>query len=383
MKLLEDARRAMEALEKKGRLRGRRTFEGAMGQRLLLEGREVHNFSSNDYLGLAADERLVLAAKQAGRGLGAGASRLIVSPAVHRELERSLAQWLHREDVQLFNSGYAANVGVLSTIAGDGTVVFSDELNHASIIDGCRLSRAKVVVYRHADYGDLEEKLASAGESRKLVVSESLFSMDGDLADVSRLRVLADSFGATLMLDEAHAVGVRGPQGRGVAAELGVVPDLLIGTLGKAFGCYGAFVAGDAVVMDWLWNRARSLVFSTGLPALLSEAALEALEIICSEEGDRRRERVEANWKGLAARLGVVAQSQIVPWLVGSDSDAVAVSNRLLAAGVFVQAIRPPTVPEGTARLRIALGTHAADAMDALAGALGALSLAPGAPPVG
>ncbi len=373
MKLLDDARRAIEALEKKGRLRGRRAFEGAMGHRLLLEGREVHNFSSNDYLGLAGDERLVHAANQSS-GLGAGASRLIVSPAVHRELERSLARWLQREDVQLFNSGYAANVGMLSTIAGEGTVVFSDELNHASIIDGCRLSRAKVVVYRHADIEDLEEKLASVGECRKLVVSESLFSMDGDLADVGQLRALADRYGAALVLDEAHAVGVRGPQGRGVAAELGVVPDLLIGTLGKAFGCYGAFVAGDAVVMDWLWNRARSLVFSTGLPALLSEAALVALEIICSDEGARRRDQVEANWRSVATRLGVPAQSQIVPWLVGADSDAVALSNRLLEAGVFVQAIRPPTVPEGTARLRIALGTHATDAMDALVGALGTIS---------
>lgn len=370
MKLAEDARRVIEALEEKGRLRQRRAFDGAMGQRLRLEGREVHNFSSNDYLGLAADERLVTAAMQAGGGLGAGASRLIVSPAVHRELERGLAQWLQVEAVQLFNSGYAANVGVLSTIAGAGAVVFSDELNHASIIDGCRLSRARVLVYRHADYADLEEKLAGAGEGRKLVVSESLFSMDGDVADVARLRALADAHGAALVLDEAHAIGVRGPQGRGVAAEFGVVPDLLIGTLGKAFGCYGAFAAGDAVVMDWLWNRARSLVFSTGLPGLLSEAALVALAIVDSEEGERRRQQVEANWKGLGGRLGVEAQSQIVPWVVGSDSDAVALSGRLLEAGVFVQAIRPPTVPEGTARLRIALGTHTEEAMAALVEAL-------------
>lgn len=370
MKLSEDARLVLDALEEKGRLRRRRAFEGAMGQRLLLDGREVHNFSSNDYLGLAGDERLLQASVRANCGLGAGASRLIVSPAVHRELEVALAQWLGTEDVQLFNSGYAANVGVLSTIAGEGTVAFSDELNHASIIDGCRLSRAKVVVYRHADYADLEEKLAAAKDRRKLVVSESLFSMDGDLADVRQLRTLADRYDATLVLDEAHAVGVWGPQGRGVAAQQGVVPDLLIGTLGKAFGCYGAFAAGPSVVMDWLWNRARSLVFSTGLPGLLSEAALVALEIIRSEEGDQLRRQVAANWQELAARLGVAAQSQIVPWVVGLDSEAVALSGRLLEAGLFVQAIRPPTVPEGTARLRIALGPHAPQALEALVSAL-------------
>lgn len=371
MKLAEEARRTLEALEEKGRLRQRRGFQGPMGPRLLLDGREVHNFSSNDYLGLAGDVRLAQAARSAARGVGSGASRLIVGPQVHRDLELALAGWLETEDVQLFNSGYAANVGVLSTIAMEGAVVFSDELNHASIIDGCRLSRAKVVVYRHGDYAELEERLSATQAPRKLVVSESLFSMDGDVADVGRLRALADRYAAALVLDEAHALGVRGPQGRGVAAERGVVPDLLIGTLGKAFGCYGAFVAGPAVVMDWLWNRARSLVFSTGLPGLLSEVALAALAIIRSAEGDRLRRQVEANWRELAARLGVAAQSQIVPWVVGLDGDAVALSRRLLEAGLFVQAIRPPTVPEGTARLRIAMGPHGSEAVDLLVAALG------------
>lgn len=369
MKLRERALRTLAELQAKGRVRQRRSFVGAMGHRLVVDGREVFNFSANDYLGLAGDVRLARALDRL-EGVGSGSSRLIVGPAAHRELEQALAAWWEVEAVQLFNSGYAANVGVLSALAGPGTVVFSDELNHASIIDGCRLSRAQVVVYRHADYADLERKLEEAEQADKLVVSETLFSMDGDLADVRLLRSLADRYSAALMLDEAHAVGVMGPKGRGVAAACGVVPEVMIGTLGKAFGCYGAFVAAEGPVIDWLWNRARSLVFSTALPGGLSEVALTALEIVSSSEGDALRAKVAANWAEVGSRLGVKAESQIVPWLVGGDEDAVRLSQELFEAGVFVQAIRPPTVPEGTARLRIAIGTHPAEALEALVAAL-------------
>lgn len=373
MALRDDAKAVLAELQQRGRLRTPRTFAGSMQQVLELDGRKVHNFSSNDYLGLAGDKRLVseLASAAGTDGVGAGASRLIVGPRRVSELEAGLAAWLRVEQVQLFNSGYAANVGVLSTVAGPDTTVFSDELNHASIIDGCRLSRAKVVVYRHADLSDLREKLRTDTSRRRLVVSESVFSMDGDVADVAALHELAREYDSSLMLDEAHAVGVLGPQGRGVAAERGVSPDILVGTLGKAFGCYGAFVAADALVIRWLWNRARSLVYSTGLPPALAGAALQALEIIAGAEGETLRRRVHDNGQKLASALGLRVTSHIVPWLVGEDAAAVALSGELLQEGLFIQAIRPPTVPEGSARLRIALGTHEADALDELIAALG------------
>lgn len=373
MSLREDAAKVLAELEAKGRLRRHRVVTGASGPTTkLATGGEVHNFSSNDYLGLAADPRLQEAAIATMResGFGSSASRLIMSSDVHERLEGELADWLKVERAQLFNSGYAANVGTLSTIAGSEDVIFSDQLNHASLIDGCRLSRAKVVIYRHADLMDLEAKLEEHSGRRRFVVSESIFSMDGDVADVSALSALAARFEAVFVLDEAHAVGVVGPEGRGVAALRGVVPDLLIGTLGKAFGSHGAFVAGFAQPVDWLWNRARSLVFSTGMPPMLSGAASCALSIIRGLEGDQRRAKVANNAARLAAGIGSVAHSHILPWLIGPDSAAVSASERLLAQGLFAQAIRPPTVPEGTARLRLAMGMHSDEAVDQLAGAL-------------
>lgn len=371
MALRDDAREVLAALEERGRRRGHRQYDGVMGPSFELDGRRVHNFSSNDYLGLAGDVRVAEALARGAfqSGCGAGASRLIVGPREHIELERELASWLGAERVQLFNSGYAANVGVLSTLGGPDAVVFSDELNHASIIDGCRLSRARVVVYRHGDLADLAQKLGEVKAARKLVVSESVFSMDGDIADVEGLADLTRHAGAALLLDEAHAVGVIGPSGRGVAARHGVTPDVLMGTLGKAFGGYGAFVAAADEVVEWLWNRARSLVFSTGLPPAVSAAARAALAIIKGQEGEMLRSKVAANRDRLR-ELGLSCASHIVPWLVGADSAAVTLSRSLEGEGLFVQAIRPPTVPEGTARLRIALGTHSAEAMTSLISAL-------------
>lgn len=372
MALRDDALNVLQELEAKGRIRSRRTFTGPMRQALELDGRHVHNFSANDYLGLAGDPRLAAAVSEtiAHAGTGAGSSRLIMGPQAHEQLEVALGRWLRAPRVQLFNSGYAANVGVLSTLAGRGSCVFSDELNHASIIDGCRLSRANVVVYRHGDLEDLRAKLARDSSERRLVVSETIFSMDGDVADVVGLAQVAREADAALVLDEAHAVGVIGPGGRGVAAEHGVTPDVLVGTLGKAFGSFGAFVAAEEVVIRWLWNRARSLVYSTGLPALMSGAGLRALEIIEGPEGDSLRAQVRANLTRFSQAFGQDVESHIVPWLVGDDAEAVRVSERVLTRGVFVQAIRPPTVAEGSARLRIAIGTHPPEAMDALIAAL-------------
>ena len=441
MGLREDAAEVLAALEGKGRLRGHRRVSGTPGASTSLflgagELAEVHNFSSNDYLGLAGDVRLQEAAIEVMRksGVGSTASRLILTHEVHDELEEELASWLEVERAQLFGSGYAANVGIVSTLAGPGDVVFSDQLNHASLIDGCRLSRAQVVIYQHADLVDLEAQLRAtvlgagqgmdpwtgaepragaragaraglkgeAGGSeaqleagartkgtkgeggvrggagkggRKFIVSESVFSMDGDIADVAGLARLAKQYDATFILDEAHAIGAIGPQGRGVAAARGVIPDLLVGTFGKAFGSHGAFVAGAAEPVEWLWNRARSLVFSTGLPPMISGATRCALELIRGPEGDLRRQLLAANAQRLAAGLGLEgkAVSHIVPWLIGSDSAAVQASQQLLSQGYFAQAIRPPTVPEGTARLRLAVGMQPESAIDGLIAAIRAL----------
>src|SRR6195256_2399731 len=246
-----------------------------------LDGRDVLNFASNDYLGLAGDPRLIRSAAAAldDGGTGAGASRVIVGN--HRQhviLEAAVADWLRCGGVALFNSGYAANVGVLSALLRAGDVVFSDELNHASIIDGCRLSRAEITVFRHRDVAALEAALDAREGRRRLVVSESLFSMDGDLADVEAIAALCKRHDAAFVLDEAHAMGVIGPEGRGLAALHGVVPDVVIGTFGKALGGFGAFAATSRAVADLLWNKARPLVFSTGLPPSIPAAATAAIE---------------------------------------------------------------------------------------------------------
>jgi 8-amino-7-oxononanoate synthase len=357
----DDARAELKQLEAIGRLRVPRVVDGRQGPRITLDGTEVLDLASNDYLSLAGDPRLAAATKVAvdEDGVGAGASRLIVgNHRRHVELERSLADWLRVGAVRLFGSGYAANVGTIGALVGAGDVVFSDELNHASLIDGCRLARADVVVFPHRNLGVLDEKLRERGGRRRIVISESLFSMDGDLADVEGLAVLAKRHGAALMLDEAHAIGARGPEGRGVAAALGVVPDLLVGTCGKALGAYGAFVATTPAIAQLLWNRARSLVFSTALPPMVSAAVSAAVEIVRSSEGDDRRRNLAARAVQLRSRvrdLGGHADSAIAPLVVGDDRRVMELSARLFERRVFVQGIRFPTVPEATSRLRISL----------------------------
>jgi 8-amino-7-oxononanoate synthase len=361
MSLDDDARAELRELAAAHRLRGMRTVDGPQGPGATLDGAPVTNLASNDYLGLAADRRLARAAAAAleDGGLGAGASRLIVgNHRAHVALEAALADWTRRAGARLFGSGYAANTGVLPTLARAGDAIFSDELNHASIIDGCRLSRAEVVVYPHRDLAALEAALARSTHRRRLVVSESLFSMDGDLADVAGLAALCARHDAALVLDEAHAMGVLGPEGRGLAAAHGVVPDVLIGTFGKALGTYGAFAATTRAVADLLWNRARPVVFSTGMPPALAAATLASLEIVRGAEGAARRRTLGDHARRLRAALpaaGGESESPIAPILVGDDRRVMALSARLLEQGVFVQGIRPPTVPPGTARLRIGL----------------------------
>jgi 8-amino-7-oxononanoate synthase len=369
----DDLTAELRALVAVHRARVPRVVDGPQGACVHLDGASVLSFASNDYLGLASDARLVRAATAVARevGVGAGSSRLIVGN--HREhvaFERAVADWLQRDGVQLFNSGYAANTGVLTALLGAGDVVFSDALNHASIVDGCRLSRAEIVVYPHLDYTTLEQKLHQHAGRRRVIVSESLFSMDGDVADTKLLADLASRHHAVLMLDEAHAIGVFGPEGRGLAAEAQVVPDVLIGTCGKALGSFGAFVVGSEALARWLWNRSRSLVFSTALPPLVTAASRVAIEIIRGVEGQERRQRVRRHARALRTQMTEIKgeeESPIAPLIVGDDERAMQISSRLLASGVYVQGIRPPTVPPGTARLRASLtAAHSSHDVDIL-----------------
>ena len=324
------------------------------------------SFCSNDYLGLAS--RPAPPAPS-----GSGASRLIAGEREeHRRLERAFATWLGVEDTLAFSSGYAANVGALAALAGAGDLIVSDALNHASLIDGARLSRARVVVAPHGDTDAIARALDERTEARAWVVVESYFSMDADGPDLAALRALCDARGAALYVDEAHALGVLGPGGRGRCAEAEVTPDVLVGTLGKAFGGQGAFVAGRAVLRDWLWNRARSFVFSTGLAPVSAAAAVRSLQEVIErpELGLRVRDlsarlRVGLLSAGAAAatltatgfdvvdRPRLLGFGHVVPIVVGSPARALELASRLRERGVQVQAIRPPTVPTGTARIRL------------------------------
>ena len=363
MSLDEEARDELAALEAQGRLRVPRVVSGLQGPTCVINGVEVDCFASNDYLSLAGDRRLAAAATAAleREGMGAGASRLITGTQdSHVALERDLADWMRCGGVRLFNTGYAANVGVLTVLAGSGDRVFSDELNHASIIDGCRLSRASVDVFPHRDLRTLEAMLSTGGGRRRLIVTESLFSMDGDIADLPALRALADRYDAALIVDEAHALGVYGEQGRGLCAATGIVPDVVVGTFGKALGTFGAFAATTTSIAELLWNRARPFVFSTALPPSIPAATRAAIEIVRSAEGEERRRTLASNarrLRELVPAAGGAPESAIAPIVIGDDREVMRWSVRLLVQKVFVQGIRPPTVPAGTARLRVSLAS--------------------------
>ena len=363
-----DLEQSLAQLESEGLRRRLRIVEGAQGPRVLLDGRPVLLLCSNNYLGLADHRRLRQAAAEAAFELGtsSGASRLISgSMSVHVSLEERLAEFKGKPAAILFGSGYLANLGTIAALAGRGEVVFSDELNHASIIDGCRLSRAESFVYRHADPEHLEWGLERAKGRAALIVTDGVFSMDGDVAPLPELADLAGRHGCRLMVDEAHATGCIGPGGRGSVADAGVgdAVDVVMGTLGKALGSYGAYICGSQTLIDYLVNRARSLIFSTALPPSAVAAASAALDLLT--ERPRRAERLQANAQALRDGLRAEgldpggAGTQIVPLVVGDASDTVALCERLLELGVFGQAIRPPTVPEGTSRLRLtAMATH-------------------------
>jgi 8-amino-7-oxononanoate synthase len=373
----DEARAELAELEAAHRLRQPRLLTGRQGPRIVIDGARVTNFASNDYLGLAGDPRLARAAATAldEHGLGAGASRLLAgNHRGHVELEQAVQDWMRCGGVRLFNTGYAANVGVLTALLRPEDVVFSDELDHASIIDGCRLSRATIHVYPHRDLGALERALRDHSGRRRLVVSESVFSMDGDVADVAALADLCRRHEAALMLDEAHAVGVLGPEGRGVAAQAGIVPDLVVGTFGKALGTFGAFVATTRAIADLLWNRARPLVFSTAMPSSIAYASKVAIELVRGSDGSDRRRQLQRQItrlrNGVPELLGDPSVP-IAPWIVGDDAPTLELGRSLLATGLLVAAVRPPTVAPGTARLRISLGAvHGSEEIDQLISAL-------------
>ena len=371
-----------------GQRRELRRWVGPHGPRIELGGRALASFSSNNYLGLAGDPALVSAAAGAlgEAGLGAAASRLIAgNHAEHEALEVELASFHRTEAALLFNSGFQANLGVIPALVGRGDLVLSDQLNHASLIDGCRLSRAAVEVYPHGDVAVLERILVARRPAarRALVATESVFSMDGDRAPLAELAAVCTRHGAWLLVDEAHAVGALGPGGQGIAAEVGVVPDVLVGTLGKAFGSFGAYVAGSQVLRQLLIHRARSFVFSTALPPAVAAASRAALSLVAGPDGERRRRLLAGHIERFASSLGAAGLlapgaggSAIFPVILGSERRAMEAASRLASAGFHVQGIRPPTVPAGTSRLRISLmATHGEDQVDALARALSSLEL--------
>jgi 8-amino-7-oxononanoate synthase len=355
--------RELEEIDARGLLRKPRLIDGPIGPRVGIDGRDTLLFCSNDYLGLANHPAVKEAAKRAidEHGAGSGASRLVAGTlSIHRELEAALAKLKGEEDAIVFGSGYLANIGTISALTKEGDTIYSDELNHASIVDACRLSRAETRVFPHADTRALEEML-SADESsrRKLIVTDGVFSMDGDIAPLPELAQLASNYDSYLMVDDAHATGVLGPGGGGTASHFNLDNgvDIKMGTLSKALGSYGAFVAGSRELIELLVNRARSFIFTTGLPPASAAAALESLAVI-----EREPERIENLWRnatmlreGLASAGFDTGSSEtfILPLLVGDARRCVRMAEVLLDEGVFAQAIRPPSVPEGSSRLRV------------------------------
>jgi 8-amino-7-oxononanoate synthase len=372
----------LEELREQGLYRRLRLVEGRQGPRVTLDGREVLLLCSNDYLGLAAHPRVREAAAEAAMrwGAGSGASRLISgNMQPHQRLERRLAGFKGYESALLFGSGYLANSGTIAALAGRGEVVFSDELNHASIIDGCRLSRADTFVYRHGDLEHLAWGLRAAAERAALVVTDGVFSMDGDVAPLAELLGLARQHGCRLLVDEAHATGALGPGGRGSVAAAGLSGevDVVIGTLGKALGSYGAYACADRETTDYLLNTARSFIFSTAPPPPAAAAGLAALELL--ESHPERVERLAANATALRealSREGIDAggtSSQIVPIQVGEAAATMSLCEQLLERGIFAQGIRPPTVPPGSSRLRLAvMSTHRRQELERAATEIGA-----------
>ncbi len=381
----------LDELKALGLHRRTRLVSGPQGPHVLLDGTPVLLLCSNNYLGLADHPRVREAAADAAMrwGVGAGASRLASGTmTIHRRLEERLAVFNGRESALLFGSGYLANAGVVAALVRPGDVVFSDELNHTSIVDGCRLSSAEVFVYDHCDAEHLAWGIEHADGRGALIVTDSVFSMDGDVAPLGEIVELAQRFGLRTVVDEAHATGTLGPGGRGALAEAGIEDrvDVIVGTLGKALGAYGAFVACDRTMSRYLVNAARTFIFSTALPPPVAAGALAALDLL--EDKPRRVTRLAAN--AAALRRGLEGEglnpsrsrTQIMPVMVGEADLAMRICEAALRRGVFAQAIRPPMVPPMTARLRLAvMATHREAELLEAARTLGAVARSLGLDP--
>lgn len=374
--------------------RKRRVVVPEAGARMLVNGRSMLAFCSNDYLGLAGHAALKQAVHEAAEtyGVGAGSSPMVSGySAANAALEAELAAFVQLPKALYFYAGYATNASIVPALVGAGDAIFSDALNHACLIDGARLSKAAILRFDHADLGTLQQQLADSPARRKLILSDAVFSMDGDVADIAALLALAEAHDALLLLDDAHGFGLLGPQGRGALAAAGLTgasasPRVLyMATLGKALGVAGAFVAGPERLVEWLLQKTRSYTYATAAPALLAEALRAALRIVGSAEGDALRNHLQALIARLRDGLSPGADSgvdaagwslmpsatPIQPLVIGDNAAALQVMAGLQDGGLWVPAIRPPTVPVGTARLRIALsGAHQPEDVDALVAAL-------------
>jgi 8-amino-7-oxononanoate synthase len=355
----------LSALETAGLKRRRRTLEAPCGPLAVVDGRQLISFCSNDYLGLANDPALIAAACAGAKtwGVGSGASHLVSGhQAPHEALEQKLAAFTGFPRALLFSTGYMANLGIVPALVGRGDAVFSDKLNHASLIDAIQLSRAESKRYPHADLAALEHLLAASKARRKLILTDAVFSMDGDLAPLPALLALAERFDAWLVIDDAHGFGVLGPQGRGSLAHFALPQSqrvIYMGTLGKAAGASGAFVGAHEAIIEWLLQRARTYIFTTGSSPLITCALLASLELI--ERGDARRQHL---WQLTAQLRDGLAETRwqllpsptaIQPVIIGDNFEALRIANALYERGLWVPAIRPPTVPKDTARLRVSL----------------------------
>ncbi len=364
-------------LASEGLLRRRRTLDAPCGPEAVIEGRRVIAFCSNDYLGLANHPALIAAAQQAAErwGVGSGASHVVSGHLrPHAELEERLAAFVGQERALYFTTGYMANLAIAPTLVERNDAIFADKLNHASLIDAAQLARAEHIRYPHGDLDHLARRLAQSSARRKLILTDAVFSMDGDLAPLPELFELAERYDAWLVVDDAHGFGVLGPGGRGSLAHFGLPSSprlILMGTLGKAAGVSGAFVAGDRRVMEWLMQRARPYIFTTASSPIIVATLIASLDLIAN--GDERRAHLQRLIARLQAGLSDLPQSllpsptAIQPLLIGGNDVAMQLAGQLFERGLWVPAIRPPTVPIGSARLRISLSAaHSEAQLDAL-----------------
>jgi len=386
MQLLETLEQGLQDIDARGLRRRRRTVDSPCSAHMTVDGRNIIGFASNDYLGLAAHPLLVAAIAEGARryGAGSGGSHLLGGHSrAHAQLEDDLAEFVggfvDNPRALYFSTGYMANLATLTALAGRGTTLFSDSLNHASLIDGARLSRADIQIYPHADAEALSAMLEASDTAVKLIVTDTVFSMDGDIAPLARLLELAEKHGAWLVVDDAHGFGVLGPQGRGAIAEAALrSPHLIsIGTLGKAAGVSGAFVVAHETVIEWLVQRARPYIFTTASVPSAAHAVSASLRIIGGDEGEHRRTHLRAliaRTRDMMKRtpwLPVDSHTAVQPLIIGANDATLDIAASLDRANLWVPAIRPPTVPEGTSRLRISLSAaHSHNDLDLLESAL-------------